>query len=337
MVLGPRKVSLLTPVMFQGAVASGQMTNVAGETASNFQTAPASAKPYAIKPSLLRPWDGKFSPSRPFVAQYRNKGKQLSYVASFHESRLESETFRLIKDEFFALKPQIVIIEGSPTAEGLSPKRYSKDVKQNLNTKLWKNGESIYSAALAYQNKVPFIGGEPTDAEITECLRKMGYSDKDMLGYYLLRYIPVWRRKNPEKKLDLEWFVKNYAGWFIKDYSLNKTSEFASAKEFIEWYKKKNRHKFDLENCSTNLTAPVIGPRALFTQRLSAKEDKLRDAHITSLIAEMLNKYDRVMIVYGCSHIYQQELVLKDMLGEPQISRLADARDRSGGYSGFAY
>jgi hypothetical protein len=63
--------------------------------------------------------------------------------------------------------------------------------------------------------------------------------------------------------------------------------------------------------------APHGGGDATYVQRISHQVGLARDRVIVKRIEEMMNKYDRVLIVYGGSHYLLQEDALKDALGEP--------------------
>jgi len=62
-------------------------------------------------------------------------------------------------------------------------------------------------------------------------------------------------------------------------------------------------------------TAPVEGLR--FTNEVSHAVGQVRDAHLVRTIAELLNRFDRVLVVYGAGHHVQQAEVLAAMIGEP--------------------
>ncbi|MBI2342000.1 MAG: hypothetical protein HYU98_04630, partial [Deltaproteobacteria bacterium] len=101
--------------------------------------------------SLVRSWDGsKYDPKPPNVKRFQKGNKQLSFVAALHSNKLNCETFRKIRNEFFAFKPEIVIVEGLETSKGVSPEWNDND--RRLDSKKWPCGEPCYTIALAFQN-----------------------------------------------------------------------------------------------------------------------------------------------------------------------------------------
>lgn len=267
--------------------------------------------------SLVRPWDGKGAgPEPPNVVRFQRGDNELSYVAVRHETDLNSKTFETIKKEFSEFKPQIVIIEGLQTSEGISPA--SRTNNPPLDSKTWPRGEPQYSAALASQNGVPFIGGEPDDRAYTDNFRGKGYTDKDIMGFLLARQIPGRSKEAGSKPFDLGEFYKADQDNLAKKFSLDENAKFASPDDFKKWYKEKNNIDLVTGPESASIVAPRDGPNALFTQKMSLEGDKLRDANITSVIASKLNEYDRVMVVYGAGHLFQERLVLEKMFRNEQ-------------------
>jgi hypothetical protein len=62
---------------------------------------------------------------------------------------------------------------------------------------------------------------------------------------------------------------------------------------------------------------PFVG--AELEGKMSDHTSYERDIAVVSYVAELLNKYDNVMVVYGAGHYVQQELVLEKMLGSPKL------------------
>ena len=60
---------------------------------------------------------------------------------------------------------------------------------------------------------------------------------------------------------------------------------------------------------------PVVG--AELEGKMSNFTSYQRDIAVVTYFAELLSRYNRVMVIYGAGHFVQQELVLSDMLGSP--------------------
>ncbi|MDZ4677044.1 MAG: IS3 family transposase [Oligoflexia bacterium] len=74
--------------------------------------------------------------------------------------------------------------------------------------------------------------------------------------------------------------------------------------------------KYSLFSCLQKFMKIRGGP--FFTQKISLVVTRIRDEHILQTIAELLNKYQRVLIIYGSSHYRLQHQALKVALGQPK-------------------
>lgn len=274
---------------------------------------------YKANSNLLTHWSQeaqKKEPHKiPYLARYKKDHKTLSYIAADHDVSIKSETFRLIKYEFENMKPHLVIIEGYPSERGYSNERLVKWVKSRVKGDMYY-GENLYLAVLAYDNKVPFIGGEPSDIWLNEKVIGKGFSSKDMLYFYIARQVPQIRRQKMNEKEGMKYLFGKYLKSVKAD--LKNTEEIiASRKDFIKWYKEKNKKAFSYKRLTTNDVAPIKGEKATYLQKINYYINHFRNVHIVNLISDMLNKYDKVLIAYGAGHLVQQKHVLEDMLGVP--------------------
>src|SRR5262245_32343961 len=80
--------------------------------------------------SLLRAYNSDFLSEGPFeqplIIHYFNDDKHLVYIAVKHATGLASETFRSINAAFAIRNPDFVIVEGTPTHEGIVPRRHTQ-------------------------------------------------------------------------------------------------------------------------------------------------------------------------------------------------------------------
>lgn len=104
--------------------------------------------------------------------------------------------------------------------------------------------------------------------------------------------------------------------WIRKEF---KVDSILSINEFEEWYLQHNHTKFDVSKITTMDTAPINDENASFTQKISYFETKIRNINIVKTIANTLNEYNKVLIVYGSGHHAEQKKVLEAMLGKPII------------------
>jgi hypothetical protein len=278
----------------------------------------ASSPPFTPDTSLLVPWTERAQqrfPEPPYAARYERDGKSLSYVAARHEHHYGSRTFQLIDREFRDFLPQVVVIEGLETEHGTSPAFYREAFSRYLEKESWPIGEPGYSASLAQARGIPFIGGEPSDEEIRDAVVTGPIESRDLLYYYVVRQIPQWKRTGEDQTRSFEELYAESVRHDMRKLGLDDDT-LADPATFAAWYEVKNGRPFRYEEVTTRQSAPVEGE--LFTNDMSLRIGAVREVHIVRLIAELLNKHDRVLVVYGAGHHVQQEKVLEKMLGVPR-------------------
>jgi hypothetical protein len=270
---------------------------------------------------LLEVWSTEAQslvPEPPYVARYQRNGKHLSYLASRHEHHNGNAVFELVSIEFEALRPQVVIIEGLNRAAGLSPQSYADWVSQMVGQKMWPAGEAGYSAWLAGENSIDFVGGEPSPQEILRAIDDSPYTLRDLIYYFTLRQIPQWKRTDLDPEHNFGALYADFISQQSHAYGI-KVDDFTAPNDFITWYEMRNQKPFDIGQITVMDAAPITGSDALYTNQISVFEDVIRNTRITQVIAEMLNLYDRVLVVYGAGHHVQQAKVLDRMMGTPSF------------------
>jgi hypothetical protein len=245
-------------------------------------------------------------PKSSFIARFNKNRKKLSYIAAFHVTNLKNDTINNIKNEFASLLPQIIIVEGIPSENGISP---ADIVTQFKNMKKIEN-ERSFTIRLALQTNIPFIGAEPSFKFEKAYFLNNSYDARDIANFYIIRQIGQWRRESskPNYKKLVSKFSKH-----LKQILTLDNEELPTFEKVKKWYEEKNQRAFDIKFIIEESTIPLNSDNALFTQRLAALSMKIRDANIVNTIADMLNKYDRVLVVYGLSHYRMQAKVLEKM------------------------
>lgn len=282
----------------------------------------ASAPEFTADPTLLVPWTDEAQremPSPPYAACYERGGRTLVYVAALHSHTAGNETFALIECEFEALHPEAVVIEGLETTLGASPEAYLESVERTQRGELYPMGEAGVAASLAAAAGVPFYGGEPSDEEIRDAVLAEGYGLRDLVWFYVVRQVPQWKRTGEDRDATFEELYARAMDHFRRALSLEEGA-FDDPRAFEAWYEERNGEPFRYEEITTEVCAPIEGLR--FTNEVSHAVGRVRDAHIVHTIADLLNRCDRVLVVYGAGHHVQQAKVLAAMLGEPRGMRL---------------
>lgn len=253
----------------------------------------------------------------PCLAEYKHRQKHLYYVAANHDYGLENPTCKLIKNTIHTTSPQLIIVEGLETDKGISPEGWSERAREAEQNGFVNSREPVYATALAIQNKIPFIGGEAAHKDIFEALNTKGYSDQDILAFYVLRaYVSTWKdRCLPEN--ELENVANNYLETNSRFQHLPSERRI-NFQQFKQWFDRNNIGKKSYKEFDDYDIAPLAWASATPFQEISHAIGEVREQHLDALIATKLAEHDRVMVVYGNGHFSKSRKVFEHALGKPE-------------------
>lgn len=267
--------------------------------------------PYSTEAQAREPFEA------PYVVRYAKHGKKLTFIAADHENSVDSKTFRTIAHVFEEFAPQMVVLEGFENKGEESPEWYLQHARECESEGYKQCGESSYAATLASQKNIPFVAGEPTDHFILGELRKKGFGTSDLMGFYIVRYIPQWRRQGVLRQGSLERRIERVGSWILKEKF--ESHETFSWDGFAKWYLEKLKTPFDSGEISTESVSPRVDKTPTFLNRIAHEVGMVREQHLVTVIESSFKKHDRVLVIYGAGHLVKQRAVLKDMLGSPEF------------------
>jgi len=276
-------------------------------------------KSYTFELEKLKPLEP------PFYAEYNLNGKQLVVVAAEHISAvkypnlLEHPTLKTIEDVFASMRPEISIVEGIQPGNELNSQNIAKAESCKKSFYLEDCGESFFVINKARESGTSFLSGEPTEQGILKIISEQGYDKKDLVGFYLLRKIPQWKRQKNFKKAEVESLAKEQFDRYRKRIDPNFAFTF---EEFKSWYSGRMSTPKDYTDFANNDPAPHGGLNATYVQKISNRVTYARDVTLLTRINESLAKHDRVLVVYGGSHFISIEPALTKAMGPPMIKKL---------------
>ena len=270
--------------------------------------------PLQPKLSLISNWeqvkDQEPYPA-PYTAIYRRGAKELRFIASRHGG--DTATFALIRDAF-ATPPQVLVIEGVGSQAGASPGYFV----EMMDEKAWyARSEGFYAVNLALRRGVPFHGAEPSDLDFRQAALAAGFSLKDLQGIKTLEGLIG----GPGHIRDGEPTVEGTLEDQKRKFEIPDGSSLRDQDEFLAWVKQRFGDGLDMSHLSRYQGAYSFGP---FHLKFSDALDRFRDSHIVNVIADLLNKYDQVLVVYGAGHRMEQAAVLEDLLASPEYAFTRD-------------
>ena len=263
----------------------------------------------------IRPWgkalESEYPQEKAVIAHYHKNDFDLYYLAAHHTETMGSDTLNLV-GKLFEHKFNVLLIEPIPYSSGESPSWFVEESKKGRTDKFVKGGESALAVILADEKKIPFFAGEPDHQDIYHGLKAKGYTDEDVVGFYVVRQIPQWIRERENVKGLFERKIPPFILNYCKVFSISKCPTMT---EILSWYRNKLGHKLT-PNVSNNETAPILGG-ALFTQKISSDIGFIRDHFTLTLIEKLIRQYKKVAVVYGAGHFVTLRKSFDSAFGEP--------------------
>ncbi len=275
----------------------------------------AASKAFRVKPSLIN--DGsqeRYSrePFRqPYFSRFQNGGKQLLFIATEHEVGLSSDTFRLIQRQVSTFRPQIILVEGIAETDAQNFQLIDRIIDCRKDC-FQRCGEDMFAVSVALLSDIPYAGIEVSDVEVKKALLASGFSETDIIGFYVLREIPYYRRSGETVVYKDEKAFLHHVK--VRQERLKMDIAF-DLDAFRRWYLKRTGRKLVVDTFDHNDISPSHSSG--FLHAMSRTIGRIRDRHIADTIAAALNAHDRVMVVCGQGHLVTLRPVLEDMLGKP--------------------
>lgn len=250
----------------------------------------------------------------PFLARFKHGRRELVYIAASHENRVGSTTFKLIDRAFGEYDFRVVVLEGFPASLGVTPPSIVQNFENGRDGGFYRWGEPAYAALKARDLGIPFLGGEPDEEDVIREAREAGFSAEDMAGFYFVRQIPQFVRDGSVRSASLGELYDTFLPRMREELKLE--PEDFGFREFLAWYETANGKTLDLQTFDSEETAPLARGEYR-TQRISHVIGMARDRFVVRLTARLLERHDRVLVVFGRSHLAQQRPALEEMLGPP--------------------
>jgi hypothetical protein len=277
--------------------------------------------PPKFSSDLIRQWnanlDHEFPGREPGLAHYKKDPYELFYLAASHENVIDSGTIKLVTQLFEKNKFNVLLIESIPNSSGESPRWFLIEAEKGLRKDFIIGGESAWAVIQANKRKIPFFAGEPDHQDIYLGLKALGYTDLDVIGFYVARQTPQWVREREKTQRLLERKAPPFIKYYCKIFSISACPTLSEAKR---WYREKNGLELNV-----GITNDDVGPEhdgKLFTQRISSAVGDIRDKFTLKIIESLVHKYQRVAVIYGAGHFVTLRKSFDVALGEPVLSKV---------------
>lgn len=271
----------------------------------------------------------RLGPTRaPFIVTYGSGETMLTFVGADHVFTDENSTIDAVRRAFDAAEPAAVIVEGFPTALGPSPAVIVESIRRRAapDADGYSRSEGAFTASLAIARSVPFFGGEPTVDEEIAGLVAHGHPRDDVLFALVLRSLGQARRSGALPVGDAATFAHRFG-----DESRAVAAMSGSPPLTLSGFQADYRRLIGTDPVADADMPTRYDPGTRTPlNRMGADNMRVRDEHLLSTIRQQLDRYGRVLVVYGSSHWTTLARALRARLGEPSIEVLPAGQPVSG-------
>jgi hypothetical protein len=233
-------------------------------------------------------------PSNPYILEFKNGKKKVIFCGVEHLSingDIENRMYKEIEQRFFQFQPEISINEGGDI---------SQNTYRSKSEALLKDGEIGLIKVLSDRLHIKTINGDPNvELEFSELLKQ--YSKGEFLAYIVTERL-MWGLYG-EQVLDEQEIEKRYTA-FIEGYIIKEGKVQLSTQEKQFDFYKKNYKKMVGRAFSLNDLKPTnpFDKKGRF-QEIGRKSKNIRDQYLLKTIDDLLDKHDKVFVVFGSWHL----------------------------------
>jgi hypothetical protein len=244
-------------------------------------------------------------PSNPYVLEFKNGKKKIVFCGVEHltdNNDINNQMFSKIENKFYNFNPDICVNEGGDI---------SNKIYRSKEDALLKDGEIGLTKILADSLKIKTVNGDPNvEYEFKELLKY--YSIGEFLTYIVterLMWSLVGEKNIQEKDIENRYnlFIENY---IIKSGKVKLKSDEKKFSFYTTNYQKLVGRKFNLADLKPTNPFDANGT----FQEVGRKSKNIRDQFLLKTIDKLLNKYDKVFIVFGGWHLLTCEPGLKEII-----------------------
>lgn len=279
-----------------------------------------STTPLVGDASLVRPFSDErqtilLPHDPPLTAAYQQRRKRLTFVGVEHTTDPQSASFKAIERAFDTLRPRAVIIEGFATTWGPSPSFLLTSLDKPWGQRTsYERGEAFHAITLATQRQIPFWGGEPTDSKLIEQLLAMGHDPADIFAAQMFGPLSQDWRSGVFKEPAGPDFEASYTRWAADVIQAFADPPATDVTSFQAWYLARFGKPIEADPDWATRGGPSGDS---ISERIGGQSNLLRDRHLFELMLDLTKEHERVLTVFGSSHLANLWDALKASLGPP--------------------
>lgn len=277
-------------------IAAGAGRSYAGDGAS--QSAPD---------SYLRLKDSTRLEDAPHVWERTEGRKHIVIIGTYHLLDPQARMYQRMAAIFERVRPQFIL------HESVAPDDLATETRDQA---IRRGADLGFTVQLARQSGVPTESGDaPAREEMAELLAHHSASE---VFVYLVATRLIGSYRSPDLRED----VAEYPAFFraqIVDNGIPVQAGWESWDGFSQEYRRVTGHSLAAKTWEPRLLDPTLNLGCL--NEVARTSDTLRDRYLFAAIRRSLQKYDRVIVVFGDDHVLALESSLKGLFENEQGRR----------------
>lgn len=241
-----------------------------------------------------------FGNNNPHKVHIKKGNKEIFYFGSVHSNDYKNHMFKDILSNFIQFNPEIVLVEG-----GANKISYQNEMEAI------KNGEMAFVSYLAKKMNIKSLDIEPSGRYIDSIL-SINFSKEQILSMYALRQTYQYINSSKHNKIVYKKTITNYINLINQQYIKIDYTEL-DFKTIFEMVLKETGISITEDNWNQQIK---IIRRHLKQNKIYAKTIEIRDEYAIDKIISILKNYNRVFIIMGNQHLYNQEVLLRNKILE---------------------
>jgi len=228
------------------------------------------------------------------IENFQNSNKSIVFFGANHSN--EPNQILSIKKEIDIFKPEVILLEGN----------YNLADYPSENEAILRGGSMGFASYLAKTKGINLLSNDPMEKEEIDFVLH-GYGKEICFLYFFIRnFESITRRGKGElnelAEVVISNFIKN-SNWVNYNYSL---------KNLEEIFKKIFKKTLVLNEDFRDYVNPTI--KLSLLNQISEELSEFRDKFMLNLIKNLLNKYNRIFIIKGKSHLINQRIKIRELM-----------------------
>ena len=212
----------------------------------------------------------------PFISSYSFGDKTLTYVALSHPESLTGNENRTVKKAILDFLPNFILLEGSAFTIVSDPDdlEYARECERKHYQFC---GEDAYAINMANDRGIAFSYGDPSAAALHSTLKKNGVTEDELIVFYTLKEIPLWKREGLKTHVDLnKAWKKKFLQSLIRASKKVRSKNVMSEAKFKKIFKLKTGKEFKIDEINREFTSPLVDMDPRWSNKMAIAIDNMQ-------------------------------------------------------------